>query len=290
MERLVFTVARGKPRYAEMAMGLGRSLSLIGDTTPRAIVTDIPGYDWKRYYDFVFEPGAPRSALDKLLASDYLDAKAVYALDCDSLAFKRLDPIFAYCSGMPFAVQGGWQREGIWHGVELGPALKGKGLEKIARFNGGALYYQPGPSFETLLGEMKCVEKNYADSGFGDFRGNASEEVCIALAMASTGLGEVIPDETDFMHTGTGLIGSLRMDILKNECALISRREGVRFVEPTIFHASAYAEFRVYWKQLQALERLERYEDRHPPGYRSFGFRLRRSIERRLLRIFRRTH
>ena len=30
---------------------------------------------------------------------------------------------------------------------------------------------------ETLLAEMRCVEKNYSDSGFGDFRGNPSEEV-----------------------------------------------------------------------------------------------------------------
>jgi hypothetical protein len=285
IERLVFCVATGKPKYGEMAMGLGRSLSLIGDMTPRAVVTDISGFDWSRYFDFVFPPKAPRSALDKLLAFDYVDVPCVYALDVDCLAFKRLDPVFESCSGLDLAVQGEWQVEGKWHGADVSDILRRNRMDKLPKFNGGALYYQQTPEFQNLLNRMKKFEANYAETGFGDFRGNASEEVCVALAMMETGIGTVIPDDLNFMNTGSGLIGNLRMDVRSNTCRFLSRKSHVRYVEPHIFHASEYSNFNVYWRQLDHLKRLEAYEDRTRPGYRSRGFKLRRSIERRWLKL-----
>lgn len=285
IERLVFCVATGKPKYGEMAMGLGRSLSLIGDMTPRAVVTDIPDFDWARYFDFVFPPKAARSALDKLFAFDYIDCKCVYAIDVDCLAFKRLDPVFEHCQGLDLAVQGEWQVEGRWHGAEVSEILARHHIEKLPKFNGGALYYEQTPKFQTVLKNMKEVEANYQKTGFGDFRGNASEEVCVALAMMQTGIGEVIPDDLNFMNTGSGLIGNLRMDVRTNTCRFLSRKSHVRFVEPTVFHASEYSNFNVYWRQLDYLKRLEAYEDRTRPGYRSRAFKLRRSIERRWLKL-----
>lgn len=285
MKRLIFTIARGKPRYAEMAMGLGRSLSLIGDETPRAVMTDVKGFDWHRYFDYVVEPKSPRSALDKLYAFEYLDADAVYAIDGDCLAFKRLDAVFEHCAGMPFAVQGNWQTEGKWHGAEVSDILAKHKLERLPKFNGGALYYEKNAQYETVLAAMKKVEANYGDSGFADFRGNASEEVCVALGMMETGIGEVVSDETDFMNTGSGIIGKLHMDIRSNTCRFLSRKHKVRCVEPRVFHASEYCNFAIYWRQLEFLKRLERYEDSHRPGYRSRWFKLRRSIERRYLKL-----
>lgn len=266
-------------------MGLGRSLSLIGDETQRVIVTDLEGFDWKRYFDYVFKPKTPRSALDKLLAFDYLDAKSVYSLDVDCLAFKRLAPVFTYCEGKTFAVQGEWQTEGKWHGAEVKEVLAAKNLSQLPKFNGGALYYESNPDFETLLTAMKKQEESYASSGFGDFRGKASEEVCVALGMMETGIGEVIPDDTNFMNTGSGMIGKLRMDVRRNQCSFLSRKSHVRYVEPFVFHASEYANFSIYWRQLEFLKKLEQYEDRTRPGYRSRWFKLRRSIERRYLKL-----
>jgi hypothetical protein len=285
LDRVMFCVATGKPRYGEMAMGLGRSLSLIGDETPRAIVTDIRDFDWKRYFDYVFEPKAPRAALDKLFALDYLDAKAVYALDVDCLGFKRLGQVFEHCQGMPFAVQGEWQTEGKWHGADVKDVLAKHNLVRLPKFNGGALYYEASYSYNTLLARMKEIEAGYADTGFGDFRGNASEEVCVALAMMQTGIGEVIPDDTNFMNTGSGIIGKLHMDVRSNTCRFLSRKSRVRYVEPFVFHASEYCNFSIYWRQLTFLKQLEKYEDRTRPGYRSRWFKIRRSIERRYLKL-----
>ncbi|MBC8064847.1 MAG: hypothetical protein H7Y17_08460 [Chlorobia bacterium] len=285
MKRLMFTVARGKPRYAEMAMGLGRSLSLIGDETPRAVLTDIEGYDWAKYFDFVWKPTEPRSALDKLFAIQFGEFDAVYAIDGDCLAFKRLDPVFAHCRAMPLAVQGTWQTEGKWHGAEVASVLAKENLAKLPKFNGGALYYEKGPDFDRLLESMRDIEGNYADTGFGDFRGNASEEVCVALAMMRTGIGQVISDDTDFMNTGAGIIGKLHLDVTSNTCRFLSRKQKVRYVEPYVFHASEYCNFSTYWRQLDLLKRLEKYEDTHRPGYRSRWFKFRRSLARRLLKL-----
>src|SRR5690348_12015565 len=92
-KRLIYVVATGKKRFAEMAMGLGRSLRLIGDGNPKAIVTDVEGYDWERYFDLVIKPSAKRSALDKLEALSTTDADQVLSLDADMLAFRKTDEI-----------------------------------------------------------------------------------------------------------------------------------------------------------------------------------------------------
>jgi len=103
--------------------------------------------------------------------------------------------------------------------------------------------------------------------------------------MMRTGFGSVVSDDTDFMNTGSGMIGKLHMDVRSNTCRFLSRKSKVRYVEPTIFHASEYSNFTIYWRQLKFLKGLEAYEDKHRPGYRSRWFKLRRSIERRYLKL-----
>src|SRR6185503_11611332 len=89
LKRLVLTVGRGKPKYAEMALGLGRSLSLIGDDTPRAVVTDLATFPWTKHFQKVIPPIGKRSAIDKLLGLELTDADAILAIDSDCLAFRR---------------------------------------------------------------------------------------------------------------------------------------------------------------------------------------------------------
>lgn len=285
VSRLVFTVARGKPRYAEMAMGLGRSLALIGDPTPRAVLTDVPGYDWKRYFDHVIEPPGPRSALDKLLALELSDAEHVVSIDGDCLAFRRLDPIFAATADLPLGVQGVRTSKGNWHGAPLEEVLPRLGFPAVTKFNGGLVTYTRDDEFTSILAEARAVEADYANAGFADFRGNASEEICVALAMARRGYERLIPNDADFMSTAPGAIGRVRMNVLRGECQFVSRMETVRRIEPILFHAASMVNFTLYWRQLESLKRLERYADRHPPGYRSRLWKLRRSVERRWLKL-----
>lgn len=284
MSRCVFTVALGKPKYAEMAMGLGRSLALIEDPTPRVVYTDQLEYDWKRYFDEVVIPTGPRTALDKLLALDLTEYDEVLALDGDCLAFKRLEDVFTTLRGSPFAVQGDHQSEGTWHGSDVAEMCRKLGVTELPRFNGGLIYYERSDEAKRLIARAREIEKDYGSTGFENFRGNASEEVCVALAMLETGIGEVAPDELDFMNTGTGLIGKLTLDILRNECHFVCRRQSVRYIEPYVFHAARFVNYLVYWRQLDRLKAIEAFENDVPPNFRSRKNRSRRSLQKRWLR------
>lgn len=287
-KRIVFTVARGKPKFAEMAMGLGRSLRLIGDSHRRVIMTDIKGYDWERYFDEVIPVQGPRSALDKLTALEVTDADQVLSIDVDMLAFKRLDAIFNYCDGYEFAVQGHLEKEGVFHGVKVAEICAKYGLTEMPRFNGGLVYYERSESFADLLDRMRKVEQNYDEYQFDPFgRGqHASEEVCMLMAMIELGrLEHLIPQEMQFQHSAAGLVGKLHIDILKNECRYISRQRFCEFYEPILFHAWRYKDFLIYWKQLDKLKALEQFEDRHPTMYMSRLTKYSRSIQRRILKM-----
>lgn len=256
MSQVVLTVATGKPKYGRMGMALGRSLELIEDPTYRVVITDLDDFPWSKYFHKVIRPPRKRSALDKLLGLELTDADQILTLDCDSLVFKRLAPIFAHCSGLPFAVQGFPQSKGEWHGVEVEQICQRFGKPSVPRFNGGLIYYERSPETLKFIEHAQNIEANYDSTGFGHFRGNASEEVCVLLSMLELDFGAVIDDETDFMSTGVGLIGKPEIDILRGRCQFVCRRERVRLIQPTIFHAARFVNFMIYWRQIRALERL----------------------------------
>ncbi|MGV3614233.1 MAG: hypothetical protein ACO1SV_02755 [Fimbriimonas sp.] len=259
MKRCIFTVALGKPKYAEMAMGLGRSLAFIGDATPRVVYTDLGDkYDWGRYFDQVVAPPEPRSALDKLRALDLTEYDQILSLDGDCLAFKRLEPAFEALQGSPLAVLGDYQREGTWHGADVAEMCRRLNVPQLPRFNGGLIYYERTPAAQRLISRAREIERDYGSTGFENFRGNASEEVCVAMAMLETGIGDVAPDELDFMNTATGIVGRLTLDVLKNECHFVCRRQTTRYVEPYVFHAARFVNYFVYWRQLDRLKALEK--------------------------------
>lgn len=284
MKRVVFTVATGSPRYAEMAVGLARSLSLLGDDTRRVVMSDIQSDDLARSFDEVVPPSAGRPYLRKLAALDATDADAVLFIDADSLAFGRLGPIFDYCMGKPLAVQGARTSEGHWYGW-LDQVLPKIGLPDFMRFNGGMIYYERGAGTELLFAEIAKVADTYADTGLDMFRGEVPDEPCIAIAMGRTGFGELIPNEMDFMNTPVGLVGKLRMDVMKGECRFLKRADRMRLIKPIILHAGKYVNNTLYWKQLARLEWLDRYEQTHGYGHMGIWHKLRRSIERRLLKL-----
>lgn len=287
MSRIAFTVARGRPKYGRMAMALARSLDLIGDTTPRAVLTDLEGFDWRRRFGQVIAPETPRSALDKLTALESTDAEHILSIDSDSLAFRRLDPVFEALRGKPFVVVGHRLSTGMWHGADRAQICRDHAVESLPAFNGGLIYYERHSDALALIQRARQIEASFDETGFERFRGGASEEVCIALAMIETGLGEIVPDETDFMNTAVGLIGKLHLDVLAGECSFVCMRHAVRRVRPFVFHAARYVNFIVYWRQVERLEALERYEDRRPPGAMSAWQKLERSLQRRYLKWFR---
>jgi hypothetical protein len=286
MKRIVYMQAVGKPRFAEMALGLARSLSLIGDDTPRVIVTDQKGFPWGRYFDKVLEPVHPVEWIffSRLDALERTDADQIITIDGDCLAFKRLAPIFDYCRGKGFVVQGHHTSEGYWY-ADIAETCRKFNVPSLGRFNGGLMYYERSPETKKFLEKVFEYGKQFDELGFKRKTKLIPDEPVIGLAMATERFGHVASEEMDFHNSAVGLIGKLRMDVMKNECRFVCRRHAVRYVEPYVFHAHFYSKFFIYWKQLKKLEQLEKYEDRHGFGYMSTAHKLRRSIERRWLKL-----
>jgi hypothetical protein len=286
MKRIVFTVATGKQTYAEQALGLARSLKLIGDTTPRVVMTDIEHPAWKNSFDAVVAPPKAVSAyMLKLAALESTDADEILFIDSDSLAFKRLDPIFEVCSDADFAVQGRWISEGHWYGW-MEEVLPKMGIAAMPRFNGGMMLYRRSEGTLRLIEEARRTAESYDATGLDRFRGTVPDEPCVALAMIRSGVGKLIPETTDFMNTPVGLVGKLDMDVMRGRCRFIKHSmHDLRLLEPTILHAGKFVNNAIYWKQLAKLKWLEDYEFAHPYGYMSPGHKLRRSIEKRLLKL-----
>lgn len=293
MKRIVYTIAIGKPKFAECALGLGRSLKLIGDTTRRVIVTDQPDYPWLSCFDEVLTPQDPFewTLMSKLNALDRTDADQVLFIDCDSLVFKRLAPIFDTCSGRGLCVQGRMASSGTWYG-EVADHLAKHGVDAMPQFNGGLIYYERTARCQSLIESCWAEGRKSKESGFLYDSPLIPEEPYVSLAMARDGFREgacyLVPDEMDYTSTATGLIGKLVLDVMRNRCSFVCRRFNVRHVEPYVFHAARYINFAVYWKQLDRLAWLDRYEAEHEFGYMSPWQKFERSVNRRYLKYIRR--
>jgi hypothetical protein len=95
----------------------------------------------------------------------------------------------------------------------------------------------------------------------------------------------LIPPELQFQHSAAGLVGRLYLNVLKNECKYVSRQRYCEFYEPILFHAWRFKDFLVYWRQLDKLKMLEKFEDKHPTLYMSRWTKWSRSIQRRILKM-----
>lgn len=257
MKRAIFTVATGAPRYAEMALGLARSLELIGDSTPRYVVSDIPDPRLTRWFARVLPPSEDSSFpfLRKLDGLQQTGADAVLFIDSDSIAFRRTDEIFDHCEERKFAVQGEIRTEGHWYG-DLAKILPKYGLAGVQRFNGGLIYYERHDDVETLFEKARNLAEHYDETGLERFRGQVPDEPCLSLAMSLTGVGELIPNELDFMNTPVGLIGQLDMSVRHGRCAFLKRGNRVLFHRPAILHAAKYVNNWAYWRELGVLEKV----------------------------------
>ena len=285
-KRIVYTIALGKPKFAECALGLGRSLRLIGDTTRRVVITDMPSYPWDRCFDEVLTPKDPLEWVfyTKLTALERTDADQILFIDGDTLAFKRLGPIFDYCAGKGFAVQGKQIRTGYWYG-QVEEHLTRHQIDTLPQFNGGMIYYERSSAVSDFIEVVRGNGRKSTELGFIYDSPIVIDEPNISLAMAQTGFGHLIPDEMDFSNSATGLVGSLNMDVRSGTCKFICRRYDVRLVEPYLFHASRYINFLIYWRQLDRLKQLDRYELTHSAGYMSPLHKLARSVQRRVLKL-----
>lgn len=280
----MFVVAKERREFATQALALGRSLKLIGDQTPRWILTDMLDQPWERCFHHVVKSEGPWTNEEKISGLEVTDADAVLALDADMLAFKRLDAIFAWCKGKGLCLQGHWTDKGSWWGNSISEICSLLELDQIPRFNGGMIYYERNPDVQSLLSEVRANLKR--DLGVKQSRnrhGAASEELALLFAVTRSGAFNLIPDEMNFQNTAQGCIGLPELDVTRGVCRYIARQHQVRLVEPHLLHAVYLRYDLAYWRQIRALERLDKFEARHASGYFPKSRKLRRSLEKRWL-------
>jgi hypothetical protein len=160
------------------------------------------------------------------------------------------------------------------------------GIDAMPRFNGGMMFYRRSEGTGRLIAEAQRAAEDYESTGLDKFRGTIPDEPCVALGMVRSGVGKLIPDTEDFMNTPVGLVGKLDMDVMRARCRFIKHSmHDLRLMEPTILHAGKYVNNAIYWKQLDKLAWLEKYEQTHDYGYMSPAQKLRRSVEKRILKL-----
>ncbi len=268
-------------------MGLGRSLSLIEDETERVVVTDNPRFDWERYFHKVVAPiddGTKSPYFAKFTALETTDADEVLFIDADCLVFKKLAPIFELGRGSGTALAGRAVKDGVWYEASITDICKKLGVTEFPRFNTGVVFYERTDAGKRVIEETRQALSRYDEFGFEKLRGKPSDEPCLAIAMAKTGVGRVLPLSLGLNESGVGLIGKLHIDVMTGICRFVTGNPHVRLVEPYVFHAHYFAKLNVYWRELEKLKRLEKHFDERGPRYMSRSLRLRRSFEKRFLK------
>jgi hypothetical protein len=285
---MVCTTAFGKFRYAEVALGFARSLMLIGDDTPRAIMTDIEGVDWEKYFHVVIRQSIPKEEMywSRFFALEQTDAQHILFIDSDCFAFKRLAPIYEFFKGAGYGVQAMPVSEGVWYSKDIAELCREQGVASIPKFNGGLMYFEPGDVFERVIAKAKENRENYSQIGFKTKRTSIPDEPCFALALSQLGIGRVAHDSMNFQNSGVGLVGKLRVDVLRNECRYLCRRYDLQYVEPITWHAHYWAKFTIYWGELKRLEQLEKFGESVDVHYRSPFHSFKRSIQKRWMNLF----
>ncbi|MCH8977634.1 MAG: hypothetical protein IH945_00110 [Armatimonadetes bacterium] len=262
-KRVVFTFATGKPHYLAMAEGLGLSIAMHHSKAERAVITDLKpgGARAERLLALAFDKViAPPKNFNhwfiKLCALQETDADQVLFLDGDSLALRNIDPIFDELAGTDFAVQGEWRSDiKEWYG-DIQGAMKKRGHESIPQFSGGFIYYERTDAAQRLIEEALKTADEFDDLGLERFQGNITEEVCISLAMAKTGIGKVVPLSRGYSVTPWMSIGRKKLDVVAGECSFVKLLDRPYAFSPYIYHTATTKWDLAYWRELNRVLKM----------------------------------
>jgi hypothetical protein len=216
----VFTVAKGKKKYFEMAFALARSFVLYNDVnkisfyifSDRAVkipsdvrfvkIRPLPEYalgtglDFKLYFD-QFAPG------DKSLF-----------IDADCMIFRDLSPLFDELSDLPISVIGFEATSGEWCGAHVEDVCRKLNLASIPRFNGGFYFICRGQICSAIYEKARSLKADYDRLGFARLGSGLNEEPLMSLAMAAFDI-RPFPDDGGILSDLSCDTSQSRIDILK---------------------------------------------------------------------------
>ncbi len=257
LKRVIYTFATGHPKFKTMARALAMSLELQGSTTPRLLMTDEPeNQSLKGLYGQIIPPNPKYPHwFSKLAALEMTDADAIMFVDGDTLAVKNPDELFEKLKGIPFAVQGDLSEEDSWYG-DFGKARRLLGIGAAPTFIGGWIYYERCPETENLIKEIMALADRYDELGPNRNMGYVVDEVCISLAMAKTGIGQVLPPSADISVATHYKMGTVKLDVLKGECTFIEAKYKPLVCKPTFYHSAMNRYDLRYWVQARRVMRV----------------------------------
>lgn len=266
--RTVLTFATGARSYITMAKGLAISLDMHGSTAPRTIFTDHPDDPETRqlYATVLAPPPEYPHWFMKLAALDATKADQILYIDGDCLAVQNVDALFDSLRGSDFAVQGMWREDpGDWYGP-MRAIMDREGIAAVPQFSGGFLYYERTERAQELIQEVMALASRYDELGLRRNGGHVVDEVCIALAMAKTGIGKVFPDSLNASMTPWRAIGPVHLDVLRGECSFARKKPELEVVRPMIYHSARAKWDTAYWRELRKV--LRAYRLAMPPRMR----------------------
>lgn len=252
-QAILFTVACGNPKYAKQAMALAMSVRLHGCTAPFVLLSDTQDPEVSRWFEAIVPPVAGvEPYLQKLVGLETTEATRVLFLDSDSLALRNLDDLLKELEGKPFVAMGDWITDGVYWGSTATNMAK-LGVDKIARMNGGLMYYERHPDGEKVISESLAISRDYEKRGLDRLVGKIHDEGCVSPALSVTGLGELIPDTAGYSLTPWTCVG-VEFDVVKGRFEATNGYRGVvRSVKPYIYHSAMAGWDMRYWRQVRRL-------------------------------------
>jgi hypothetical protein len=252
-QTILFTVACGKPKYAKQAMALAMSARLHGATIPFVLCSDCADQGVRKWFDAVVPPVPDVGPyMQKVVGLQTTGADRVLFLDSDSLAVRNLDQLLQQLAGKPFAAMGDWISDGYYWGETLAN-LRKLGCERIARINGGLLYYERTPDGQAVIDRSLEVNRDFDRLGLDRLSGKIHDEGCVSPAISTTGKGELIPDTEGYSLTPwTGV--NVELDVLQGRFEIVNGYRGeVRAVKPFVYHSAMSGWDRRYWREVRRL-------------------------------------
>lgn len=252
----ILTFATGDPKYATMAKALALSLDLNFCALPRVIVTDIDDPELHRLFDVVL---APPTGFDHWFISccalEHTGFDRILFIDGDSLVVGPIEPVLEQMKGTDFAVQGTWLSEINWYG-DMTATMRRRRLSQVPVFSGGFIYYERTEKAKELIARTMALADEYDSLGLDRNRGKVVDEVCIAIAMAESGIGTAFPDSCQFSRTPYGLQSKVHLDVLKGECSFIKGDDPPRLIKPVVYHSAHAAWDLTYWREVRKIMRV----------------------------------
>lgn len=257
-QAILFSVACGHPKYAKQAMALAMSARLHGAKAPFVLLSDCADVDVRRWFDAVVEPvSGVEPYLQKVVALQKTAADRVLFLDSDSLAVKNLDELLNLLEGNDFAAMGDWITDGAYWGDTVSNMEK-IGAKRIARMNGGLLYYERTPNGQAVVDRSLEVSRDFDRLGLDRLAGKIHDEGCVSPAMSTTRLGELIPDTAGYSLT-PWTFAEVELDVPKGIFRAVNGYRGeVRAVNPYVYHSAMSGWDLRYWKQVRRVVSIVR--------------------------------